>query len=120
MGQLYGWTDEEHGMFATVPYLICGILLAPLGAFVDRFGRRQTIIIIAGIAPVLSSLIFLALPSCHRCYASTAPWYLLGFSLTVYYVLMFGSVSYLVRADQTGTAYGFITCFQNIGTTLVP
>merc|ERR1712224_922327 len=31
-----------------------------------------------------------------------------------------GSVSYLVRENQTGTAYGFITCFQNIGTTLMP
>ena len=43
-----------------------------------------------------------------------------GFSLTIYYVLMYGSVSYLVRENQTGTAYGFITCFQNIGTTLMP
>ena len=40
MKELYGWTDEENGMFVTVPYLICGILLAPMGHLVDKFGRR--------------------------------------------------------------------------------
>lgn len=60
------------------------------------------------------------MPKCDRCYTSIVPWFLLGYSLTVYYVLMFGGVSHLVRDSQTGTAYGFITCFQNIGTTFLP
>jgi len=103
-----------------VPYLVCGILLVPLGYLVDKYGQRQLVIISSGILTVVSYFFFLFIPSCDRCYASTVPWYLLGYSLTVYYVLMYGGVSYLVRESQTGTAYGFITCFQNIGTTFMP
>jgi len=40
MGNLYGWTEEENGMFVTVPYLVCGLTLMPLGFYVDQFGRR--------------------------------------------------------------------------------
>ena len=69
---------------------------------------------------LFSFFIFLFTPTCNRCYASTVPWLFLGFGLTVYYVLMFGSVSYLVKENQHGTAYGFITTFQNIGTFAVP
>lgn len=40
MGKCYNWSDEENGMFVTVPYLVCGLLLAPLGFFVDKHGQR--------------------------------------------------------------------------------
>lgn len=107
-------------MFVTVPYLICGLFLIPLGYFVDKFGRRQTIIIAQGFLTMSAFLIFLSIPSGNQCFASTFPWLFFGFGLTVYYVLMYGSVSYLVRDHQTGTAYGFITCFQNIGSFFIP
>lgn len=107
-------------MFVTVPYLICGILLIPLGLFVDKYGNRQTIIIVQGVITLSSFLVFLSVPKCTQCSASMFPWVFFGLGLTVYYVLMYGSVSYLVRAHQTGTAYGFITCFQNIGSFFIP
>ena len=78
------------------------------------------IVIASGFTTLLSFIIWISIPTCDKCYFSTIPWYLLGFSITVYYVLMFGCVSLLVRESQTGTAYGFITCFQNIGTTFIP
>lgn len=111
MENCYNWSEQQNGMFVTVPYLVCGLLLAPLGFYVDKYGKRQTIIISGGIITLLSFFIWIFVPSCDRCYTSMVPWFLLGYSLTVYYVLMFGSVSYLVRDHQTGTAYGFITCF---------
>ena len=40
MEKLYQWSDDEIGMFVTVPYLICGILLIPLGFIVDKYGNR--------------------------------------------------------------------------------
>ena len=40
MGKLYQWPDETTGMFVTVPYLVCGISLIPLGHFVDKNGKR--------------------------------------------------------------------------------
>ena len=46
MGNLYGWSEEEAGLFITVPYFVCGLTLLPLGFYVDRIGRRQTIIIV--------------------------------------------------------------------------
>lgn len=46
LDKLYEWPEEDTGMFVTVPYLICGVLLIPLGLFVDKYGRRQTIIIV--------------------------------------------------------------------------
>ena len=46
MGNLYGWSEEENGLFITVPYFVCGLTLLPLGFYVDRIGRRQTIIIV--------------------------------------------------------------------------
>ena len=40
LDKLYMWPEMETGMFVTAPYLICGILLIPLGWFVDKYGRR--------------------------------------------------------------------------------
>lgn len=111
LDKLYEWPETDTGMFVTAPYLICGLLLIPLGWFVDKYGKRQTVIIVQGVITLSSFFIFLAVPKCQRCSASMYPWVFFGFGLTVYYVLMYGSVSYLVRAHQTGTAYGFITCF---------
>jgi len=40
MEKLYQWPDHATGMFVTAPYLICGLLLIPMGLFVDKHGRR--------------------------------------------------------------------------------
>ena len=40
METCYKWGDEANGMFVTLPYLVCGLTLAPLGFLVDRYGKR--------------------------------------------------------------------------------
>ena len=53
-------------------------------------------------------------------FLTVLPWILLGVNQAIYYVLQWGSPSYMVRSSQISTAYGLFCCFQNLGCTLMP
>ena len=110
MKKRYGFTDEETGSLVTFPYLICGILMVPLGSLSDRIGKRQTIVIIGGLCNLGTFVVFLLVPTCSRCYASVLPWFLLGLNQAIYYVLEWGAISYIVKEEQMNTAYGVLQC----------
>ena len=51
---------------------------------------------------------------------SLVPLVLLGLSYTIYAVVLWGSLPYMVEARVLGTAFGICTTFQNLGTVIAP
>ena len=76
--------------------------------------------IIGGYLTLFSHTLQLFLPDCFECWYSIIPIFNYGLSLTVYFVVMWGSVSFLVEPQYIGTAYGVLSCIQNFGCTFMP
>lgn len=116
----YGFTVEDTGSIITFQYLVCAITLPILGQISDIYGQRTTIMITGGVLTLGSHIFQLLLPDCIECWYSVIPIFNYGLSLAVYFVVMWGSVSFLVEPKYIGTAYGVLSCIQNLGCTIMP
>ena len=104
----------------TLPYLVSAIAMPFVGYLSDRSGKRPLMMCILGFLNFLGHLIEILHPPCNKCWTSIIPQVIYGFCITFYICILFGIVPYLVEAKKIGTAYGIVTCFQNIGTTVLP
>ena len=70
----------------------------------------------------LGHFINLFLPDCtDACPIASLPYIAYGLNFTIYAVISWGSVPYLINDQKNiATAYGIMTCIQNIGTTIMP
>ena len=116
----YGWQDHQASMIITLPYTISVVAMPLIGLFVDKFGKRMTIILIAGILNLMAHVYSLVHPDCHQCWSSVVPYVIYGLTNSVYNCIMFGAVVFLCKPYLTGTAFGVLACFQNIGTGIFP
>ena len=117
----YGYPESKTGILVTIPYLVCGITMIPIGLLTDQYGWRQTVINFAGTFLIATFGLFLLLPPSQETgFITVLPWFLLGVNQSVYYVLQWGCLPYMVKPDQISTAYGLITCLQNLGCTVLP
>lgn len=125
MQSKYKFPETETGVFVTLPYLICALCMIPVGIIADSYGGRQTIIIFGGVTSLATFLLFLSTPPTTTenpspAFSTVLPWVLLGLNQSIYYVLQWGSPSYMVRPSQISTAYGLFSSLQNLGCTLMP
>ena len=78
MKDRFGYSEEETGIYIMLPYLVCAIMMVPIGNLADKIGQRQSLIIFGGFLQLIACIIFLVLPDSNRCYFSIIPWILLG------------------------------------------
>jgi MFS family permease len=106
----YGFHEEETGSIITFQYLVCAIFLPVLGYVSDKYGSRSTILIAGGYLSLFSHILQLLLPDCLECWYSIIPIFNYGLIQTVYFVVMWGSLSFLVEPQYIGSAYGVLSC----------
>ena len=87
MQDVYGFSQLETGIHVTLPYCIGAACMMPFGYFFDKYGNRQIFVILTGFITLSSFIMFLSIDECDRCSISIVPWYLLGISQAIYYVL---------------------------------
>jgi len=105
----YGFDEVKAGDFTSmIPYAaaICTILF---GAFVDRKGKRASLMLGGSLLLVVS----------HLCFALThiSPWILVplfGIAFSLVPAAMWPAVALIVPERRLGTAYGFMTWMQNL------
>ncbi len=104
--------DEAGAMNGHV--FLAAIIATPLfGLLVDKVGRRS--LFMAG-GTLLLLLVFPVLLYTHwSLWVSTV---FLGIAFSLVPAVMWPSVTYLVRPNQLGTAYGLMTMLQNVGLTV--
>lgn len=110
-------------MVITLPYLVAAILMPILGKIADNYGQRMTMIYISGVINVSLHILQLMFPDClpeDKCWYPVIPYIGYGINMTIYMVVMWGSLSYIVEDERMGAAYGVLVCIQNIGCTFMP
>jgi hypothetical protein len=97
------------------PYTISAILCPFLGASVDRWGGRATLIIVSAMTLTLvhASLALTALPAQLLLFG-------LGLGYAVFASVIWPSIPLVVGRRQLGTAYGLCTALQNFGLFILP
>jgi MFS family permease len=105
----HGFSEVKAGDFTSmIPYAaaVCTILF---GAFVDRKGKRATLMLGGSMLLVIS----------HLCFGLTyiTPWILVplfGIAFSLVPAAMWPAVALIVPERRLGTAYGFMTWMQNL------
>ncbi|KAL1915196.1 uncharacterized protein VTP21DRAFT_7472 [Calcarisporiella thermophila] len=108
----YGESQEIAAYNAGVGQAVPIILSPFLGAFIDRFGLRITLVILASFTLCLSqlSLLYLSFPLISM--------FLFSISLSFGPVGLATSIPLLLSLDLVGTAYGVFKAAENVGATL--
>ena len=103
------------------PYLVAAVALPTLGYLIDQIGERYIFFILSTLLVLSGHLSLLLHPSCEdQCNSIIVVFVVYGLYLTLYILIGWGSVGLFVRTDYLSTAYGFLSCFQNMGTTFLP
>jgi MFS family permease len=96
--------------------IFASMILAPFaGRFVDKFGRRATLMIFGSLLMIPSHLLM----GVTRIYP-VYPMITLGAAFVLVPAAMWPSVPLIVRKQRVGTAFGLMTAIQNIGLGLFP
>jgi MFS-type transporter involved in bile tolerance (Atg22 family) len=106
---------EKAGKVMSIPYLISSVSSPLLGHMVDKVGRRAVIATIASTILLVVHL-SLALLVC----SPVIPMVGQGIAYSLYAAVLWPSVPLTVSKQYIGTAFGVITCIQNIGLALFP
>ncbi len=96
--------------------IFASMVCAPFaGQFVDRFGKRASLMIIGSLLMIPAHLL-LAFTHIYPAW----PMIVLGVAFVLVPAAMWPSVPLIVRKQAVGTAFGLITFIQNIGLALFP
>lgn len=106
----YGMSTVEAARLAGILILISMFTTWAFGVFVDKVGKRATLMIIGSLAMI----------PCHisMAYTDFSPWIsmiVLGISFSLVPAAMWPALPLMVKEKQLGTAYGVIAMVQNIG-----
>jgi len=108
-------------MLSTAPgtssiVIFASMVFAPFaGNFVDRVGKRTTLMLLGALLMVLAYLV-LALTAVPP----AIPMIILGASFVIVPAALWPSVALIVEKKRVGTAYGLLTMIQNIGLMVFP
>lgn len=119
--QRFGFSPDASGKLIVLPYFVTIFAMPVIGRITDSYGNRQKIIILGGVLHVIGVIMQMTLPDCKTgCYIVVVPLFLFGIQYSIYMILQFGSLSYIVKPQQQGTAYGILTSLQDLGCSFLP
>jgi MFS family permease len=100
----------------TTIIIFASMVFAPFfGQWVDKFGRRATVMVIGSILmiPAFLSMAFTMIPPAF-------PMIVLGAAFVMVPAAMWPSIPLIVEENRVGTAFGLTTMIQNFGLALFP
>ena len=104
----FNFEIDASGVIIMAPYTVTVVLMPILGKVADKVGNRMYLVFLCGAINTVSHLYGLMQQKCDRCAWSIVPFFLYGLQLTIYNVVMWGMIPYIVEADKVGTAYGIV------------
>lgn len=111
----FGLTAVQGGFYTSLVITASMIFTPIFGFFVDKVGRRATIMIIGSLMLIPAHLT-LALTYLHPAFAMVV----LGISFSLVPAAMWPSIPIMAEERRLGTAFGLMTFIQNIGLTVFP
>jgi len=113
--QKFGYSDVKAGFIASMLILGTMIFTPIFGWFVDKYGKRATLMIYGSL---------LLIP-CHLALALThippvIPIFIVGISLSLVPAALWAAIPMMIKEHKLGTAFGIIGWVQNMGLMLFP
>lgn len=106
---------QTAGALMSIPDVISAVGSPLFGFLVDRVGHRGHLLPVAGIL-ICTVHILLNFTSMHP----ILPLVLLGLSYALFCAVIWPCIPYLVRPNQVGTSYGFVTVSLNLSLAIFP
>ncbi|KAG0288098.1 hypothetical protein BGZ96_008077 [Linnemannia gamsii] len=111
----YPGNPLKAAQIMTIPDLLAGVLILPIGWFVDHYGQRSWLFILTGLITGTAH-IFLGLVKIKDPFP-----FIISLGVSSAIGAMFSSaVPVLVRSDQVATAYGILTSAYNLSFVVLP
>ncbi len=111
----YGMTATRAGFYGSLIFVSTMIATPLFGLFVDKFGKRATIMITGSILIVPAYLV-LGLTQFHPAISII----MIGVAFSLVPAALWASIPILVEESRLGTAMGLVTLVQNVGLTVIP
>jgi len=111
----YGMTATRAGFYGSLIFVSTMIATPLFGLFVDRFGKRATVMI-TGSVFIVPAFLMLGLTMVHPAVSII----LIGIAFSLVPAALWASVPIIVPESRLGTAMGLITLVQNLGLTVIP
>ncbi len=111
----WGVTLQQGGRITSIIIFFSMVLAPIIGGFVDRIGRRGTLLML-GTLLMIPSHAMMGLTNIHPVISMVA----LGFSFSLVSAVLWPAVPLIVEERAVGTAFGLITMIQNIGLAAFP
>jgi len=106
--------DTAPGVSSII--IFASMILAPFaGKWVDKYGKRATLMIIGSLI-MIPSYLLLGFTKIYPVFPMIA----LGAAFVMVPAAMWPSIPLIVRKERIGTAFGLMTAIQNIGLALFP
>jgi len=111
----FGLSPGQAGFYGSFVYLATAVITPLFGLFLDRVGKRATIMLFGSLAIV----------PCHLALGLTKlspllPMIGLGVSFSLVASALWPSLPLLIEEKRLGTAFGLTTLIQNAGLTVFP
>jgi len=91
-----------------IPYGFAAILTPPLSYYVDKKGKKATLLIYSCAILSFVHYYLAAIPDCDECMSSLLPLFLYGVFFALYTALLISAVSVVVDHRVIGTALGIV------------
>ncbi|MCK4771624.1 MAG: MFS transporter [Candidatus Latescibacteria bacterium] len=111
----WGVSTQLGGRITSIIVFFSMVLAPIIGGFVDRIGRRGTLLLL-GTLLMIPSHALMGLTTIYP----IIPMAVLGFSFSLVSAVLWPAVPLIVKEKAVGTAFGLIFMIQNIGLALFP
>ena len=111
----FGFTEVQATLYPSLVYFASLIFTPLLGLFVDKIGKRGTMMIIGSLM-IVPAYLALGLTYIHP----AIPMIMIGMSFSLVPAALWPVIPIMIEERRLGTAFGLMTCIQNFGLTIVP
>jgi len=111
----FGFSAVLGGRYTSMIFTASMVFTPLLGLLVDKIGKRGTMMIFGSLLLVPAHLI-LGLTYVHP----VIPMIMIGISFSLVPAALWPVIPIMVEERRLGTAFGMMTCIQNIGLTIFP
>jgi len=108
------------GGLIAIPYSVAGLLTPILSTFVDRKGKKATLLILTCFILAANHYYLGELPNCFECKNIILPLIIFGVFFAFYTSLLIPCVSVIAEERIVGTAMGIVYSGQNTGLAIGP
>ena len=110
----------KAGQLAALPYLVSGILSPFIGFYIDKHGKRGSLLCLSMLLLAMGHFWEMVLPQSADTLVVSLPLCLIGVGFAFFATSIWPSIPYFSKPEVLATAFGTAAAMQNMGLSIVP